>query len=126
MLLDGHSTHYQPEAVRFAKDHDIIKLCLPPIAGFKTSGIYPCNPASTPVKDDAGDDMSAIDGVIGNDDDDDSGVGRKCNAGISGGGWLCGSLLPSRVDGACSRGLGDGSDGIGFTKKQVEHFPIGF
>ena len=30
LLLDGHSTHYQPEVVRFARDHDIIMLCLPP------------------------------------------------------------------------------------------------
>ena len=29
-LLDGHSTHYQPQAVRFAMEHDIIMLCLPP------------------------------------------------------------------------------------------------
>ena len=28
--LDGHSTHYQPEVVHFARDHDIIMLCLPP------------------------------------------------------------------------------------------------
>ena len=30
LLLDVHSTHYQPVAVRFAKEHDIIMLCLPP------------------------------------------------------------------------------------------------
>ena len=30
LLLDGHSTHYQPHVVRFARDHDIIMLCLPP------------------------------------------------------------------------------------------------
>ena len=30
LLLDGHSTHYQPEVVRLARDHDIIMLCLPP------------------------------------------------------------------------------------------------
>ena len=30
LLLDGHSTHYQPEVVRFARDHEIIILCLPP------------------------------------------------------------------------------------------------
>ena len=29
LLLDGHSTHYQPQAVRFAMEHDIILLCLP-------------------------------------------------------------------------------------------------
>ena len=30
LLLDGHSTHYQPDVVHFAKDHEIIMLCLPP------------------------------------------------------------------------------------------------
>ena len=30
LLLDGHSSHYQPELVRFAKEHDIISFCLPP------------------------------------------------------------------------------------------------
>ena len=30
LLLDGHSTHYQPELLRVAKDHDVIMLCLPP------------------------------------------------------------------------------------------------
>ena len=30
LLLDGHSTHYQPEVVRFAKEKNIIMLCLPP------------------------------------------------------------------------------------------------
>ena len=30
LLLDGHSTHYQPQAIRFAMEHDIILLCLPP------------------------------------------------------------------------------------------------
>lgn len=30
LLLDGHSTHYQPQCVRFAKEHDVIVLCLPP------------------------------------------------------------------------------------------------
>ena len=29
LLRNGQSTHYQPEVVRFAKDHDIIMLCLP-------------------------------------------------------------------------------------------------
>jgi len=28
--LDGHSTHYQPHSVHFAKEHGIIMLCLPP------------------------------------------------------------------------------------------------
>ena len=30
LLLDGHSTHYQPDVVRFAQEHDVIMLCLPP------------------------------------------------------------------------------------------------
>ena len=30
LLLDGHSTHYQSDVVRFASDHNIIVLCLPP------------------------------------------------------------------------------------------------
>ena len=30
LLLDGHSTHYQPEVVRYAKENQVIMLCLPP------------------------------------------------------------------------------------------------
>ena len=30
LLLDGHSSHYQPELIHFAKDHDIFLFCLPP------------------------------------------------------------------------------------------------
>lgn len=30
LLLDGHSSHYQPELIQFAKEHDIILFCLPP------------------------------------------------------------------------------------------------
>ena len=30
LLLDGHSTHYQPEVVRYASENNIIMLCLPP------------------------------------------------------------------------------------------------
>ncbi len=30
LLLDGHSTHYQPDVIRFARAHNIIMLCLPP------------------------------------------------------------------------------------------------
>ena len=30
VLLDGHSSHYQPDLIRFARDHDIILFCLPP------------------------------------------------------------------------------------------------
>ena len=31
VLLDGHSSHYQPDLIRFARDHDIILFCLPQI-----------------------------------------------------------------------------------------------
>jgi len=30
LILDGHSTHNQPEMIRYARDKDIIILCLPP------------------------------------------------------------------------------------------------
>ena len=30
LILDGHSTHYQPAKVQYAKDHDAIMFCLPP------------------------------------------------------------------------------------------------
>ena len=30
LLLDGHSTHYQPQLLRLAKENDVIILCLPP------------------------------------------------------------------------------------------------
>jgi hypothetical protein len=30
LMLDGHSSHYQPDLVRFAKEHEIILFCLPP------------------------------------------------------------------------------------------------
>lgn len=30
LLLDGHSTHYQPQLLRIARELDIIILCLPP------------------------------------------------------------------------------------------------
>ena len=30
LLLDGHSTHYQPQVIRFAKEHNCIILCLAP------------------------------------------------------------------------------------------------
>lgn len=29
LILDGHSTHYQPAKVQYAKDHDVIMFCLP-------------------------------------------------------------------------------------------------
>ena len=30
LLVDGHSSHYDPESISFAKDHSVIILCLPP------------------------------------------------------------------------------------------------
>ena len=30
LLLDGHTTHYQPQTVHLAKEHDVLMLCLPP------------------------------------------------------------------------------------------------
>ena len=30
LLLDGHSTHYQPQVIRFAREQECIILCLPP------------------------------------------------------------------------------------------------
>ena len=30
LILDGHSTHYQPETVKFAKHNDTIVFCLSP------------------------------------------------------------------------------------------------
>ena len=30
LMLDGHSSHYQPDLIRFAKEHEIILFCLPP------------------------------------------------------------------------------------------------
>lgn len=30
LLLDGHSSHYQPQLIEFVKEHDIIIFCLPP------------------------------------------------------------------------------------------------
>ena len=30
LLLDGHSSHFEPETIRFAKDHNVVIFCLPP------------------------------------------------------------------------------------------------
>ena len=30
VLLYGHSSHYQPDLIRYAREHDIILFCLPP------------------------------------------------------------------------------------------------
>ena len=36
LLLDGHSTHYQPEVINLALENDVIVLCLPPHATHAT------------------------------------------------------------------------------------------
>jgi len=30
LVLDGHSTHYQPETIKYAHDNGVIMMCLPP------------------------------------------------------------------------------------------------
>ena len=30
LVLDGHSTHYQPELIKYAKSNDVVLMCLPP------------------------------------------------------------------------------------------------
>ena len=30
LLLDGHSTHYQPDIIRLPREKEVIILCLPP------------------------------------------------------------------------------------------------
>lgn len=30
LLLDGHSSHFKPETIRFAQEHGIVVFCLPP------------------------------------------------------------------------------------------------
>jgi hypothetical protein len=30
LLVDGHSSHYDPDSIRFARDHSVIIFCLPP------------------------------------------------------------------------------------------------
>jgi len=30
LLLDGHSTHFEPQTLEFAKDHGVIIFCFPP------------------------------------------------------------------------------------------------
>ena len=37
VLLDGHSSHYQPDLMHFAKEHNIILFCLPPIQPTRVS-----------------------------------------------------------------------------------------
>ena len=42
LLLDGHSSHYNPKTIRFAKDHDIVVLCLPPHTTHETQPLDTC------------------------------------------------------------------------------------
>ena len=30
LLLDGHSSHFEPQSTEFTKEHDIVIFCLPP------------------------------------------------------------------------------------------------
>ena len=30
LLVDGHSSHFKPDTIRFAKEHNIVLFCLPP------------------------------------------------------------------------------------------------
>ena len=30
LVLDGHSTHYQPELIKYAKSNDVVLICLSP------------------------------------------------------------------------------------------------
>ena len=30
LVLDGHSTHYQPKVIRLARENEVIMLCFPP------------------------------------------------------------------------------------------------
>ena len=30
LVLDGHSTHYQPELIKYAREYEVILFCLPP------------------------------------------------------------------------------------------------
>lgn len=36
LLLDGHSSHYEPATTRFAKENNVIILCLPPHTAHET------------------------------------------------------------------------------------------
>ena len=30
LVVDGHSTHYQPEIIKYARDNGVVMMCLPP------------------------------------------------------------------------------------------------
>ena len=42
LLLDGHSSHFKPETIKFAKDYDIVLFCLPPLP-LKVHWRYVCH-----------------------------------------------------------------------------------
>ena len=42
LLLDGHSSHYNPATIRFAKEHDVIVLCLPPNTTHESQPLDTC------------------------------------------------------------------------------------
>ena len=44
LVLDGHSTHYQPQLLRVAKEFDIIILCLPPHTTHEEISLGQCVP----------------------------------------------------------------------------------
>ena len=48
LLLDGHSTHYQPEVIRLARQNGVIMLCLPPHTTHETQPLN-CG-VSAPLK----------------------------------------------------------------------------
>ena len=42
LLLDGHSSHYNPATIRFAKEHNVIVLCLPPHTTHESQPLDTC------------------------------------------------------------------------------------
>ena len=42
LLLDGHSSHYNPLTIRFAREHDVIIICLPPHTTHESQPLDAC------------------------------------------------------------------------------------
>lgn len=42
LLLDGHSSHFNPESIWFAKDHGVIVFCLPPHTTHESQPLGTC------------------------------------------------------------------------------------
>lgn len=42
LLLDGHTSHYNPATIRFAKEHNVIVLCLPPHTTHESQPLNTC------------------------------------------------------------------------------------